>query len=477
MPGRARLWLAGGVVVAAAAAGAFLLLPGDTPQPQISASLRLIAAPVEVYAVAGETLQGVDGQLLVAGDTVRTGADGRAAIDYPDGSVTRLDHDTEFTITTLERGDGGGRVVVGTQTSGNSYHRVVGITEAGSRFDVAAPTATVSVQGTIFAVFVGLDGSTTTAGIDGTVAVDTGTGVVIVEAGFMVIVGADGSVVGPIPIPDDLIGGDWILFNQCELDEEGDCPDDEPSPPAFDHIEIAPAASEIVAGSAETYVVTAFDTSGAAMGDVTGDAAITGVGCAGAACSPTEAGEHAVTAGYQGTTATAMLTVIPGPVAVLEVSPATAIVDAGDPQEYSAEGFDAYGNSLESISADFAVADGVCVAASCSSTVAGEHEVTAMSAGVTDTAMLTITPGPLARIAIHPGTVEVPYATAVGYWAEGFDQYHNTLGPVGATYDMGQSGWCLGSACTASGSGTFTVIGTHGALSDTATMHVLPGQD
>ena len=181
-----------------------------------TASLRVLAGTVEVQPASGDFAAGVDGQELGEGFTVRTGSDGRAVIEYFDGSVTRMDHDTTFTINVLEilDNEAQSKVIEGGQTAGGTYNRVVDLTDSQSRFDVVTPTAVASAQGTVFAVFVNPDGSTTVAVVEGSVDVN-GTEVPI---GFMVTVDADGTVGEVVPIPDDLIDDDWIQYN-CELDE------------------------------------------------------------------------------------------------------------------------------------------------------------------------------------------------------------------------------------------------------------------
>ena len=84
---------------------------------------------------------------------MRTGPDGRASVEYFDGSLTRLDFDTSFTLVTLEElGDApASRVIESSQAQGNSYHRVTELSDARSRFEIQTPTATASVipaQGT-----------------------------------------------------------------------------------------------------------------------------------------------------------------------------------------------------------------------------------------------------------------------------------------------------------------------------------------
>ncbi|HEY8718574.1 S8 family serine peptidase [Pengzhenrongella sp.] len=80
--------------------------------------------------------------------------------------------------------------------------------------------------------------------------------------------------------------------------------------PVVDRLVITPASATIVSGGSQAYLVEAFDAYGFSMGDVTtsttfaadGDAA-----CAGATCSPTEVGDHTVTATRGGFTVEAAL--------------------------------------------------------------------------------------------------------------------------------------------------------------------------
>jgi hypothetical protein len=110
------------------------------------------------------------------GNIVRTGPDGRAAIEYFDGSLTRLDHDAGFSLVTLEtlRNPAESKVILGGQTAGNSYNLVTDLTDAESRFEIGTPTATASVQGTVYAVIVD-QGSTTIAVAEWLVTASTAT--------------------------------------------------------------------------------------------------------------------------------------------------------------------------------------------------------------------------------------------------------------------------------------------------------------
>jgi hypothetical protein len=204
--------------------GAVLIFSGGTASAKQFATLRLLDGEVAVQRGNGAFATGQDGMSLREGDTVRTGPDGRASIEYFDGSLTRLDFDTSFTLVTLEtRGDAAAsRVIESSQAEGNSYHRVAELNDAQSRFEIETPTATAWVHGTGYALLVD-EGSTTIAVVEGVVTARGSTGSVEIPAGEMAVVGTDG-VVGPIQtIPSELLDGDWLMFNRCADHETPAC--------------------------------------------------------------------------------------------------------------------------------------------------------------------------------------------------------------------------------------------------------------
>ena len=91
-----------------------------------------------------------DGQALKQGDTIKTDADGRAEIDYTDGSLTRLAGSTVFTISKLTN-ERGGRQTQGTLSVGETWNRAAKVSETGS-FEVKAGGTTAAVEGTAFVV-------------------------------------------------------------------------------------------------------------------------------------------------------------------------------------------------------------------------------------------------------------------------------------------------------------------------------------
>jgi hypothetical protein len=89
---------------------------------------------------------------------------------------------------------------------------------------------------------------------------------------------------------------------------------------------------------------------------------------------------------------------LPGPVAQLVVSPASAQVAAGEGRTYTATGFTAEGADAGDVTTGttFAISpDGSCAGATCTPASAGPHTVTATYGGVTATASLDVTPPPV----------------------------------------------------------------------------------
>jgi hypothetical protein len=167
----------------------------------------------------------------------------------------------------------------------------------------------------------------------------------------------------------------------------------------LDHIVISPASATIAAGGSQGYTAQGFDSAGNPVGDVTAFTtfSISPNGtCTGATCTATTAGAHTVTGNDAGKTSTASLTVNPGSLDHLALTPTSATIAAGGAQAYTAQGRDQYDNSLGDVTAatTFSIAPtGSCTAASCTATAAGGYTVTGTSNGKTGTASLTVTRG------------------------------------------------------------------------------------
>lgn len=116
------------------------------------------AKPAAFKPVAAKTAVGV-------GDSAKTNDAGFAEIRYGDGSLTRLDVNTEFTVTAL----GGNEPVKATLSQGEEvWSEVKQATGGTTRFEVETPNAVAAVRGTAFAVTCGSAGSCVFAVVDGT---------------------------------------------------------------------------------------------------------------------------------------------------------------------------------------------------------------------------------------------------------------------------------------------------------------------
>jgi hypothetical protein len=93
-------------------------------------------------------------------------------------------------------------------------------------------------------------------------------------------------------------------------------------------------------------------------------------------------------------TAQHSVTVKPGPLASLTLTPAAATILSGGSQAYTAQGFDAYGNSRGNITSatKFKISpNGSCTGATCTATSPGPHIVIGTSNKIINTAALAVT--------------------------------------------------------------------------------------
>ena len=92
--------------------------------------------------------KGKANQKVGVGDTIQTDTTGLAEITFKDGSLTRLDHDTIFTLGTLVNTTGQ-RQVEGTVSTGQTWNRVQKLSGT-EKFEQNGNGATAAVIGTAF---------------------------------------------------------------------------------------------------------------------------------------------------------------------------------------------------------------------------------------------------------------------------------------------------------------------------------------
>src|SRR5262249_44532600 len=159
------------------------------------------------------------------------------------------------------------------------------------------------------------------------------------------------------------------------------------APAPLASLKLSPAAAKVTAGDSATYRADGEDEFGNRLGEVTAQATFSSSpdgSCSGAACTATVMGIHTVTAtvdlgGGVIAEGSAVLRVVPGPLASLKLRPAAAKVTAGDSVTYRADGVDEFGNRLGEVTAQatFSISpDGSCSGATCTAATAGDHAVT-----------------------------------------------------------------------------------------------------
>jgi subtilisin family serine protease len=251
-------------------------------------------------------------------------------------------------------------------------------------------------------------------------------------------------------------------------------------------ITVTPNPATLAPGATQQFTATGRDASGNIVpitptwSVVAGGGTINGTGLFTAG---TVAGTYTntVTASSGGVTGAATVTVTPGPVASIVVTPNPASVAVGATQQFTAAGQDAFGNAVSITPAWSVVAGGGTIDGSglfTAGTVAGTYTntVTASSGGVTGTATVTVTPGPLASIVVTPNPTTVPRGATRQFTATGKDAFDNVVSitPAWAVVNGGGTINATGLFTAGATLGTFpnTVQASSGGISGTATVTV-----
>lgn len=144
----------------------------------VLADLAIVDPAAEFRSdVAAEFGAATNGQPLRVGDEVRTDLTGFALVEYLDGSVTRLDVATRFTLTELD-GTADAPVVHARLDIGRAWNNVTDAAADGE-FVIETAVGTATVRGTIFLVECPVRLICTFAVVEGTVEVETLDGVVV----------------------------------------------------------------------------------------------------------------------------------------------------------------------------------------------------------------------------------------------------------------------------------------------------------
>jgi FecR protein len=198
------------IVIVIVGGGIFWLNSTAQAAVNVSATLTVYQPTASVARGSSGAFAGASsGTQVQAGDSVKTDTKGRASIQLPDGTLTRLASDTQITLDAAHFSKNGtlhdakltekiGRTLTSVQ------HLVSGAT-----FQVAGQSAVASVRGTKFEVYIKADGTMIVKLFDGLLDFTGKNGVVHLVAGQQATADPQGNVgpAGPIqPDPGDPFG-------------------------------------------------------------------------------------------------------------------------------------------------------------------------------------------------------------------------------------------------------------------------------
>jgi len=172
-------------------------------QVNASATLTVYQPAASTSSNGSDFLTATTGAVVHAGASVKTDAKGRAAITLPDGTLTRLASDTTLKFDSAHFTKRGSlHDVTLSQKIGRTFTNVQHLA-SGATFDVNGASATASVRGTKFEIYILADGTMTVKVFVGTVRLHNATASVQINAGQQATANPNGTISQPIPIVPD----------------------------------------------------------------------------------------------------------------------------------------------------------------------------------------------------------------------------------------------------------------------------------
>lgn len=198
------------LIVALIAAG--VLIPAELILTQQRASaaaviLTTLDGTTDVARGAGDFARATDGQVLSAGDRVRTGDQSHAVVTFFDGSTVQLEPATTLTVVRATPTPTGAITIQLEQAIGRTWSSVQRLLRSESKFELRTPTTTATVRGTGFVTDVLAGGATTVMTTDGIVEVGAQGQTVVVPAGEFTTVQPGASPARPErrPMPRNML--------------------------------------------------------------------------------------------------------------------------------------------------------------------------------------------------------------------------------------------------------------------------------
>jgi outer membrane protein assembly factor BamB len=183
---------------------------------------------------------------------------------------------------------------------------------------------------------------------------------------------------------------------------------------------------------------------------------------------PTSAGFENVTATVGAVSGTVQVTIAPGQLMTIVVTPISTNVTAGSGTSFSAQPLDMYGNPIPGTTITWTTTGGTITPAGVLSapTAVGSIVVTATSGSVHGRASVGVIPGALDSIMVSPTTLDLKTGDGASIVVKAYDQYGNeldgltmtwstTIGTIDASEDGYEAAFGAGEQ---TGKGTITVI-------------------
>jgi hypothetical protein len=274
--------LVGGLAVVLLVSIAFLLVVRFVPptgSDNSHATLADVAGVVEITSDQIAWQEAKSGDVLAAGQRIRTGPSSTATLVFFDGTQTRLAAETDLTLSILDGEDESLRVELD-QNRGRTRHDVVPLKGDEAFYRVHTPGGSAVVHGTVFDVRVSEEGAAEFDVTEGQVAVNAAGQEVLVGPGQMTTAAADTPPAAPItssqPHPNLAFIPDQISGSGCTntftviayLENVATDPEDEAINVSLGHnviegaeyvesISLAPSGwSLIAAGGSESFFIT-----------------------------------------------------------------------------------------------------------------------------------------------------------------------------------------------------------------------------
>ena len=166
--------------------------------------VTIIDGTVDVAHGTAAFARVADGQVLNAGDRVRTADQSHAVVTFLDASTIELEPGTIVTVVQATATQSGAVTIQLQQAIGRTWSSVQRLLRTDSQFELRTPAATAVVRGTGFVTDVSASGATTVTTADGNVEVTAQTRTVVVPAGSLTTVQPGAAPAPPSPTPSAL---------------------------------------------------------------------------------------------------------------------------------------------------------------------------------------------------------------------------------------------------------------------------------